>query len=118
MKIELITKEEFSELRELIQKLDEKIDSSNRTLTKIVRSKQLREFLGGISDSALINLRTKGIIPFIQIEKTYYYDLESVLKALKEHEKQPQFTMNPPIGVSKPPPPMDLLNLNFRNPLQ
>lgn len=118
MKIDVITKDELNELSEQIRMIHEKIDQLNRPLTKIVKGRQLRQFLGEISESALTSLRAKGIIPFMQIEKTYYYDLDSVLKALKNHEYQAQHSIKPLDGISKPPPPMDLMNLNFRNPLQ
>ena len=118
MNIEIITKEEFNQLQEQIRRLDEKLDQLSQPVTKIVKGRQLRQFLGGISESALTNLRSKRIIPFMLVERTYYYDLPDVLKALKEHERRVEPIENPSLVHSKPPPPMNLLNLNFRNPLQ
>ena len=110
MKIELITKSDLDDLTQLVQKMNEKIDGFSNPPTKFIRSKEVRQLLGGISESTLANLRNKGIIPFSFIERTYFYDAEGVIQAIKAHENTLLTTPKNGIftGKSQPPPPLSL----------
>lgn len=50
---------------------------------KWLRSKHVRELLG-ISDSTLMSLRVKGIIPAYRLGDSWFYREDEILKALEE----------------------------------
>lgn len=50
---------------------------------KWLRSKHVRELLG-ISDSTLMSLRVKGIIPAYRLGDSWFYREDEILKALED----------------------------------
>lgn len=50
---------------------------------KWLRSKHVRELLG-ISDSTLMSLRVKGIIPAYRLGNSWFYREDEILKALED----------------------------------
>lgn len=50
---------------------------------KWLRSKHVRELLG-ISDSTLMSLRVKGIIPAYRLGDSWFYREDEIMKALED----------------------------------
>jgi len=87
MKVDLATKEDIERVRELLEEVKDLLQSSsNSNLPKYIRSKELRVCLGGMSDTALSNLRNRKIIPYLKLEGTYLYEVTEVMNALKNHQ--------------------------------
>ena len=120
MNIDLITKTEYEELKNLLIQIDAKLEHHVTQTPQIVKGKQLQKILGNISSSSLNNLKQKEIIPYMLIEKTYYYDVNDVLQALKVHQttttlKIANTALKSALKNPKPPSPLDF-NYSYKTP--
>lgn len=109
MKVDLITQEDLQELKQLLEDIKGILQTSSGLHSpKYVRSKEMRELLGGISGASLSNYRAKGLIPYVNLDGSFFYDVTSVMKALKDLETVTR-SQNSPIEFScftSPPPPL------------
>lgn len=79
---------EIASLKDLLQIKDEIIKaiqsiehSSPEPQLKWVKSKKAREILG-CSNGTLLNYRQKGIIKASRLDKTWYYNIDSIIERL------------------------------------
>jgi hypothetical protein len=82
--MEIVTKEMFEDYK---IKLDEQLNEiknavENKQTKKIMKNKELKEYLG-VSYSTLDKMRANNIIPYKKIMGNYYYKLIDVEKILK-----------------------------------
>jgi hypothetical protein len=81
--MEIVTKEMFedfkNELNEQIIELKNAVN--NKQNKKIMKNKELKEYLG-VSYSTLDKMRSKNIIPYKKIMGNYYYKLEEIDKII------------------------------------
>ena len=81
--MEIVTKEMFEDFKnELNEQLIElKNAVENKQIKKIMKNKELKEYLG-VSYSTLDKMRANNVIPYKKIMGNYYYsvdDIDSVL---------------------------------------
>ncbi len=86
MQVELVTRQDLENFRkELVRELAEFISHRKGEKEKEwLRSKEVRQLLGGISTGTLQNLRIKGHLHPTRIEGVYFYkfsEIEEMLNA-------------------------------------
>ena len=82
--MEIVTKEMFEDFK---NKLDEQLNElknavENKQSKKIMKNKELKEYLG-ISYSTLDKMRANNIIPYKKIMGNYFYSIEDINKILE-----------------------------------
>jgi hypothetical protein len=77
--MEIVTKEMFEDFKnELNGQLNEiKNAVKNKQQKKIMKNKELKEYLG-VSYSTLDKMRANNVIPYKKIMGNYYYNLDSI----------------------------------------
>jgi hypothetical protein len=80
--MEIVTKEMFEDFKnELNEQLIELKNSiENKQNKKIMKNKELKEYLG-VSYSTLDKMRSNNIIPYKKIMGNYYYSIEEINKS-------------------------------------
>jgi hypothetical protein len=53
---------------------------------KFIRTKELKERLGGVSDSLVTKLRIKGLLPYTKFGGMYLYDWEKIEKNILKNQ--------------------------------
>lgn len=53
---------------------------------KFIRTKELKERLGGVSDSLVTKLRVKGVLPYTKFGGMYLYDWEKISKNILDNQ--------------------------------
>ncbi len=53
---------------------------------KFIRTKELKERLGGVSDSLVTKLRIKGLLPYTKFGGMYLYDWEKIQKTILDNQ--------------------------------
>ena len=53
---------------------------------KFIRTKELKERLGGVSDSLITKLRIKGMLPYTKFGGMYLYDWEKIQKNILDNQ--------------------------------
>ena len=81
--MEIVTKEMFEDFKnELNEQLNElKNAIENKQTKKIMKNKELKEYLG-VSYSTLDKMRANNIIPYKKIMGNYYYSIDQINKNL------------------------------------
>ena len=83
MNIDILTKNDMDELRQLlVSDLKETIGSNNYEMTDWIRSAEVQDILK-CSSSTLQNFRANNILPYTKLGGTLYYDkseIEGILK--------------------------------------
>ena len=84
--MEIVTKEMFENFKnELNGQLNELKNSvENKQTKKIMKNKELKEYLG-VSYSTLDKMRANNIIPYKKIMGNYYYNVEEINKSFKHN---------------------------------
>ncbi|MCX6211095.1 MAG: helix-turn-helix domain-containing protein [Bacteroidetes bacterium] len=84
--MEIVTKEMFENFKnELNGQLNELKNSvENKQTKKIMKNKELKEYLG-VSYSTLDKMRANNIIPYKKIMGNYYYNIEEINKSFKHN---------------------------------
>ena len=82
--MEIVTKEMFEDFKnELNEQLIElKNAVQNKQTKKIMKNKELKEYLG-VSYSTLDKMRENNIIPFKKIMGNYYYSVDDINRVLQ-----------------------------------
>ena len=77
--MEIVTKEMFEDFKNELngQLIELKNSIENKQTKKIMKNKELKEYLG-VSYSTLDKMRTNNIIPYKKIIGNYYYLIESI----------------------------------------
>jgi hypothetical protein len=77
--MEIVTKEMFEDLKNELngQLMELKNSVENIQLKKIIKNKELKEYLG-VSYSTLGKMRANNVIPYKKIMGNYYYNLDSI----------------------------------------
>ena len=77
--MEIVTKEMFEDFKnELNEQLIElKNAVENKQIKKIMKNKELKEYLG-VSYSTLDKMRANNVIPYKKIMGNYYYSIENI----------------------------------------
>jgi len=77
--MEIVTKEMFEDFKnELNEQLIELKNSiENKQNKKIMKNKELKEYLG-VSYSTLDKMRANNVIPYKKIMGNYYYSIENI----------------------------------------
>ena len=70
----------------LIIKLGEIKDEERKELPRLIKSRELRKVLGGVSEGWLQSARIHGM-PFTKIQGLILYPLQEVLDYLKSHKR-------------------------------
>lgn len=77
---ELVTKEDFNELKTMLKRIIDVLPTTNIGNKKeVLTSKEVKQLLQ-CSDSTLTNYRTNGILPFTKIQGRYYYSQDALNK--------------------------------------
>lgn len=81
--MEIVTKEMFEDFKnELSEQLNElKNAVENKQSKKIMKNKELKEYLG-VSYSTLDKMRAQNIIPYKKIMGNYYYTIDEIKKVI------------------------------------
>ena len=81
--MEIVTKEMFEDFKnELNEQLIELKNSvENKQTKKIMKNKELKEYLG-VSYSTLDKMRANNVIPYKKIMGNYYYSIDQINKIL------------------------------------
>ena len=81
--MEIVTKEMFEDFKnELNEQLIElKNAVQNKQTKKIMKNKELKEYLG-VSYSTLDKMRANNVIPYKKIMGNYYYSIDQINKIL------------------------------------
>ena len=84
--MEIVTKEMFENFKnELNGQLNELKNSvENKQTKKIMKNKELKEYLG-VSYSTLDKMRENNVIPYKKIMGNYYYNVEEINKSFKHN---------------------------------
>ncbi len=84
--MEIVTKEMFEDFKkELNEQLkDIKRAVNNKQSMKIMKNKELKEYLG-VSYSTLDKMRANNVIPFKKILGNYYYNIEEINKSFNHN---------------------------------
>ena len=82
MKIDIITKEEFLELKDMMQKILDLVNARDNENYDWTDSNGMKEMLG-CSEGALLNYRNTGLLPFAKHGGKYYYSKKEVNELLK-----------------------------------
>ncbi len=82
--MEIVTKEMFEDFKkELNEQLkDIKIEVNHNQTKKIMKNKELKEYLG-VSYSTLDKMRANNVIPYKKIMGNYYYSVEDINRIIK-----------------------------------
>ena len=82
--MEIVTKEMFEDFKnELSEQLNElKNAVENKQTNKIMKNKELKEYLG-VSYSTLDKMRSNNIIPYKKIMGNYYYNISDINKVIR-----------------------------------
>jgi len=82
--MEIVTKEMFEDFKiELNEQLMElKNAVQNKQTKKIMKNKELKEYLG-VSYSTLDKMRANNVIPYKKIMGNYYYSFEDINRILQ-----------------------------------
>ena len=88
MKLDIVTKEEFLELKAMMQEILDLLKSRETTNNEWLTAKGLKEMLQ-CSDSTLTNYRLNGILPFTRHGGKIYYSKKVVNDILKEKMSLP-----------------------------
>lgn len=82
--MEIVTKEMFEDFKnELNKQLNEiKNALENKQTNKIMKNKELKEYLG-VSYSTLDKMRSNNIIPYKKIMGNYYYNISDINKIIR-----------------------------------
>jgi DNA-binding Xre family transcriptional regulator len=82
--MEIVTKEMFEDFKnELNEQLIElKNAVENKQIKKIMKNKELKEYLG-VSYSTLDKMRSNNVIPYKKIMGNYYYSVEDINRIIK-----------------------------------
>ena len=77
--MEIVTKEMFEDFKNELngQLMELKNSIENKKSKKIMKNKELKEYLG-VSYSTLDKMRTNNIIPYKKIMGNYYYSCEDI----------------------------------------
>ena len=77
--MEIVTKEMFEDFKNKLneQLIELKNAVENRQTKKIMKNKELKEYLG-VSYSTLDKMRANNIIPYKKIMGNYYYSVDNV----------------------------------------
>jgi hypothetical protein len=77
--MEIVTKEMFEDFKNELngQLMELKNSIENKKSKKIMKNKELKEYLG-VSYSTLDKMRTNNIIPYKKIMGNYYYSFEDI----------------------------------------
>lgn len=88
MQVELVTRQDLEAFRkDLVRELAEVIrQQPGEKHKEWLRSKEVRQMLGGISANTLQNLRVKGLLSPTKIEGVFFYKL-SEIEALLNADK-------------------------------
>lgn len=86
MEIEILTKQDLEAFREklLLDLAELIISGSSKDEREYLRTKEVKELLGGISNGTLQNLRVKGLLNPSKIEGVFYYKLSEIKSLLDE----------------------------------
>jgi hypothetical protein len=82
-KIIVITQEDFENFKQELLIEVKSLFESNIKKTQWIRSKEVREMLG-ISDAKLQNLRINKTIPAYNLDGTWMYKYEEIVKAIEK----------------------------------
>ena len=90
MQIELVTRQDLENFkRDLVRELAEFMSQHTGEKEKEwLRSKEVRQLLGGISANTLQNLRIKGLLHPTRVEGVYYYKLSEIKDLLNANRGQ------------------------------
>ena len=85
MQIEVVTQQDLQRFQqELLQQISE-LMGQNDSQKKWLRSAEVREMLGGISDGTLQKLRINGTIPYTKLGGITYYPKEEIERQLLDN---------------------------------
>jgi Mn-dependent DtxR family transcriptional regulator len=76
--IELITYKQLLDLEERLYNKIQILLEDQKKSKKFIRTKELKERLGGVSDSLVTKLRIKGLLPYTKFGGMYLYDWEKI----------------------------------------
>ena len=84
--MEIVTKEMFEDFKNELngQLIELKNAVQNKQTKKIMKNKELKEYLG-VSYSTLDKMRANNIIPYKKIMGNYYYNIEEINKSFKHN---------------------------------
>ena len=84
--MEIVTKEMFEDFKNELngQLIELKNAVENNQTKKIMKNKELKEYLG-VSYSTLDKMRANNIIPYKKIMGNYYYNVEEINKSFKHN---------------------------------
>ena len=84
--MEIVTKEMFEDFKNKLngQLIELKNAVENNQTKKIMKNKELKEYLG-VSYSTLDKMRANNIIPYKKIMGNYYYNVEEINKSFKHN---------------------------------
>jgi predicted DNA-binding transcriptional regulator AlpA len=82
--MEIVTKEMFENFKNELngQLMELKNAVENKQTKKIMKNKELKEYLG-VSYSTLDKMRANNVIPYKKIMGNYYYSFEDIDSVLK-----------------------------------
>jgi hypothetical protein len=82
--MEIVTKEMFEDFKNELngQLIELKNAVENRQTKKIMKNKELKEYLG-VSYSTLDKMRANNVIPYKKIMGNYYYDIKEIESVFK-----------------------------------
>jgi hypothetical protein len=86
MNVELITREDFRRLEDLLKEIKQIVQPGKSQPKKWLKSSEVRKMLN-ISPGTLQNLRTNGTLRFTKMGSIMYYKLEDINKVLEENEQ-------------------------------
>jgi hypothetical protein len=75
---ELPTYGQLIDLEERLYNRLKRLLEDHRKPAKFIRTKELKERLGGVSDSLVTKLRIKGLLPYTKFGGMYLYDWEKI----------------------------------------
>ena len=81
--MEIVTKEMFEDFKNELngQLMQLKNSVENKQTKKIMKNKELKEYLG-VSYSTLDKMRANNVIPYKKIMGNYYYDIKEIERVL------------------------------------
>jgi len=81
--MEIVTKEMFEDFKNKLneQLIELKNSVENKQTKKIMKNKELKEYLG-VSYSTLDKMRANNVIPYKKIMGNYYYSVEDINRIL------------------------------------
>ena len=82
--MEIVTKEMFEDFKKELngQLMELKNSVENKQTKKIMKNKELKEYLG-VSYSTLDKMRANNVIPYKKIMGNYYYSVEDINRILQ-----------------------------------